>query len=206
MKIIEPYFTIETPIDEEAIYRQIEQAGRTCYKSEGKIGPGTAAAFVRKIIASGHESVLEHVSLTFRFICDRGVSHELVRHRIAAFSQESTRYCNYSAEQFGREITVIRPPFWSECDHRSTFWENACREAELSYIALLDYHATPQEARAVLPNSLKTEVVMTANLREWRHVLRLRTSPKAHPQMRQLMCPLLEALKKALPAIFEDLP
>jgi thymidylate synthase (FAD) len=209
MKIIDPYYVIETPIHGEhrdRILRLIELSARTCYKSEGKATTGSAPEFVRKMTqVRKHESVIEHASATVRFVVDRGVSHELVRHRLAAFSQESTRYCNYCSEKFGREITVIKPPFWSECDHRFHFWKTACEAAENQYLALLDYDATPQEARSVLPNSLKTEVVMTCNMREWRHVFRMRTSEAAHPQMRQVMVPLLAEFKQHLPELFGDL-
>lgn len=210
MKIIEPSFSFETPMRfpiANDMLRQIEAAARTCYKSEEKATADSASPFVRKISQiNKHESVIEHVSVSVRFVVDRGVSHELVRHRLAAFSQESTRYCNYCNKKFGREITVIRPPFWSECDDRYHFWKKSCETAERMYLALLDYKASPQEARSVLPNSLKTELVMTCNLREWKHVLKLRTSPQAHPQMRQVMVPLLESFRCYLPEIFDDIP
>lgn len=208
MKIIEPSHHFETPIHGEhgrAMLALIERAARTCYKSECKITAESAGDFVRKIAqVKKHVSVIEHASVTIRFICDRGVTHEIVRHRLAAYSQESTRYCNYGNEKFGREITVIRPPFWSECDHRFEFWKSACEATERQYLALLDYGASAQEARSVLPNSLKTEIVMTANLREWRHVLSLRCSPAAHPQMQQLMKPVLAEFKQHLPELFDD--
>ena len=128
-----------------------------------------------------------------------------MRHRLASYSQESTRYCNYSKEAFGKEITVIRPPFWTECDERYKTWEQACRDAETAYFAMLAYGASPQEARSVLPNSLKTEIVMTANLREWRHVFTLRCSAAAHPQMQQLMKPVLAEFQSHLPELFDDI-
>ena len=209
MKIIEPSYTIETPVEGEhaqGILRAIEAAARTCYKSEHCIQPGSAPDFVRRICqVKKHESVIEHASVTVRFIVDRGVSHELVRHRLAAFSQESTRYCNYASDKFGREITVIRPPFWEPDSKEYLLWVWACEAAEIAYFGLLDAGASPQEARSVLPNSLKTEVVMTANMREWRHVLRLRTSSAAHPQMRQVMLPLLGEFRRHLEPIFGDI-
>lgn len=209
MKIIEPSFEILTPFsraDALEMLRHIERSARVCYKSEGKTTPDSAPEFVRKISQTfKHESVIEHCSVTVLFTVDRGVTHEMVRHRLAAYSQESTRYCNYGKDQFGREITVIRPPFWQECDHRFALWESACEAAEQAYISLLDYGATPQEARSVLPNSLKTEIVMTANLREWRHVFKLRTSSKAHPQMQQIMRPLLIQFTEVMPELFGDI-
>lgn len=205
MKVISPDVIILDEIDGAAILRKIEMCGRTCYKSENKITDSSAKQFVRNIIQRGHESVLEHVNITVKFICDRGVSHEIVRHRIASYSQESTRYCNYSNEQFGSEITVIKPCFLARDTPGYFKWWLACKQAEEAYFDLLDYGCSPQEARAVLPNSLKTEVVMTANLREWRHFLRLRTSIAAHPQMREVACMLLEKMKAKVPVVFDDI-
>lgn len=205
MKIIPASYEILTPLDGPEILRTIEKAGRTCYKSENKITDGSAEKFVRSIIERGHESVLEHVTISVRFIVDRGVSHELVRHRVASFSQESTRYCNYSKDVLGGEITVIKPCFFNGNSCGMTEWDIGCRAAEKAYFKLLDWGRTPQEARSVLPNSLKTEVVMTANLREWRHILRLRTDKAAHPQIREVMVPLLEELKERVPAVFYDI-
>jgi thymidylate synthase (FAD) len=182
----------------------IEQAGRTCYKSEHKMHEGSAGEFIRRILRSGHESVIEHGSVTVRFICDRGVSHELVRHRLAAYSQESTRYANYARERFGSEISVIRPSFWSEDSREYALWQEAMQQCEKAYMELLNQGASPQQARSVLPNSLKTEVVMTANFREWRHVFKLRCSKAAHPQIREVMLPLLEEMNKRFPPLFED--
>lgn len=204
MKIIEPSVVVlKRPSSEETL-QIIELAGRTCYKSEDKITPESASKFVTKIAkVLKHESVLEHISATVRFIVDRGVSHELVRHRLASFSQESTRYCNYCGDKFGNEITVVRPCFWEKGTELYWRWELACKNAEAAYIQMLDKGASPQEARSVLPNSLKTEVVVTANLREWKHIFNMRTSEKAHPQMRQVMIPLFENFKQWLPEIYE---
>jgi len=177
MKIINADVEFITPIDGAAILKRLEQCGRVCYKSEAKITDTSAPAFVAGIIKRGHEAVLEHCSFTVKFICDRGVSHEIVRHRMASYCQESTRYCNYSKEGFGSEITVIEPCFWKTFSRHWVLWRDGCEAAEESYFLLLEQGATPQEARSVLPNSLKTEVVMTANIREWRHFLKLRCSP-----------------------------
>lgn len=157
------------------------------------------------IIDRGHESMIEHSSLSIKFTVDRGVSHELVRHRIASFAQESTRYCNYSKDKFGKEITVIEPCFFSPLSDSYTFWKHAMENAEAHYFSLLDSGATPQEARSVLPNSTKTEITITANYREWRNFFRLRTAKAAHPQMREVTIPLLAELKGKLPVIFDDL-
>lgn len=205
MKIINADVEFITPIDGAAILKRLEQCGRVCYKSEAKITDTSAPAFVAGIIKRGHEAVLEHFNITVKFICDRGVSHEIVRHRMASYCQESTRYCNYSNDSFGGEITVIRPNFLVEGTEGWQYWREACLTAERRYFELLNFGCTPQEARAVLPNSLKTEVVMTANLREWRHFLKLRCSPAAHPQMREVALILLDKLHSLIPVCFDDI-
>ena len=187
------------------ILKHIELAGRTCYKSENAITEDSANTFVKMLLKSGHHSVIEHIAITVRFICDRGISHELVRHRIASFSQESTRYANYSKAKFGQEITVIKPCFWEENSPEYTIWKKAMQEAETNYMTLIQQGVRAEQARSVLPNSLKTEVIMTCNIREWRHVLQLRCDVAAHPQMREIMLPLLNELNSRLPALFNDL-
>lgn len=209
MKVIDPYALILTPFDSvniDRLLQSIEFAGRTCYKSEDKISTESARHFVRDIVqVKHHESVIEHVSVSVQFTVDRGVSHELVRHRLASFSQESTRYCNYSKAKFGGEITLIRPCFFEPDSRGYLVWEEACHTAERSYLQLLMFGRSAQEARSVLPNSLKTQLVMTANLREWRHIFKLRTAKAAHPQMRQVMIPLLIDFRCALPEVFDDI-
>lgn len=205
MKIISPNVQILSPVDGQAILKHIELCGRVCYKSEAKITDTSAATFVRGIIKRGHEAVLEHFNITVKFICDRGVSHEIVRHRMASYCQESTRYCNYSNDSFGGEITVIRPNFLVEGTEGWQYWREACLTAERRYFELLNFGCTPQEARAVLPNSLKTEVVMTANLREWRHFFKLRTVQAAHPQMREVATLLLRRMQELIPVVFDDI-
>ena len=202
MKIIKASFEILTATPN--LEQVIELAGRTCYKSEDKICEGSADAFVSKIRSINHESVLEHGAITVRFVVDRGVSHELVRHRIASFSQESTRYCNYAKDKFGEEITVVDAhPHIEGASYRT--WEEACKDAERSYFALLEEGVRPQLARDVLPNSLKTEIVMTTNPREWRHVFKLRCAEAAHPQMREVMIPCRNEFAARWPALFADL-
>jgi thymidylate synthase (FAD) len=212
MKIIKPNVEFMTPIDGKEILRRVESAGRVCYKSEDKITDDSAEKFVSNIIKRGHEAVLEHVSFTLKFTCDRGVSHEIVRHRLAAYCQESTRYCNYNQDKFGNEITVILPCYFDTGMGTMTNsfmydeWKRTCERAEEGYFKLLEMGASPQEARAVLPNSLKTEVVMTANLREWRHFFKLRCSAAAHPQMREVACQALQMCKASIPIVFDDIP
>lgn len=205
MKVINPSFIIDDDINPADIMRRLEKAGRTCYKSEGRIEEGSAEKFLSSIIKRGHESVLEHEKITVRIICDRGVTHEIVRHRIASYSQESTRYCNYSNEKFGNEITVIRPYYWNNDPEKSAVWEEAMFSCEAAYSKLISLGASPQEARSVLPNSLKTELVMTMNLREWRHFFRLRTSAASHPQMREIAIPMLAEFRRLLPVLFSDI-
>lgn len=205
MKIIEPSVKIPNPPEYQAMLKHIEAAGRTCYKSEDRITEGSAEEFVKMLIKKGHLSVLEHSPISVRFICDRGVSHELVRHRLCSFSQESTRYCNYSGEKFGNELTFIRPCFWSPISHQFARWKNAMHEAEFAYFELIKNGASPQEARSVLPNSLKTDIVVTANIRQWRLIFEQRCAPAAHPQMRQSMISVLGDFIDLYPAFFRDM-
>lgn len=205
MKIIKPYTEILTPLDGASVLQLIERCGRVCYKSEDKITDTSAAKFVAGIIKHGHEAVLEHYDITVKFVCDRGISHEIVRHRMASYCQESTRYCNYSKGDFDGEITVIQPFYLVEGTEAWQDWRVACRIAEKTYFDLLDWGCTPQEARAVLPTCLKTEVVMTANLREWRHFFKLRTAQAAHPQMREVAIPLLCQMRALVPVVFDDI-
>ena len=215
MILIKPSHKILTTIDSMDILERIEQAGRTCYKSENRITSDSSKKFVSQIIKRGHHSVIEHVNISVYFICDRGVTHELVRHRLCAFSQESTRYCNYK----GGVTFVI--PLWIELqpgeyqspqpnekwfENKGTItWFSAMYLAEKEYLDLLDLGWTPQQARSVLPNSLKTEIVVTANIREWRHILTMRTSSAAHPQIREVMIPLLREFQARIPILFDDI-
>lgn len=209
MKIINPSYQILTLITGNEL-KDIERASRTCYKSEDKITDESAKTFVKGLIKRGHEAMLEHgPSLSVKFICDRGVSHELVRHRLASFAQESTRYCNYSNDKFGNELTFIQPCFWDEKSQEYSEWYCAMKDAEKSYLRLInECKCHPQQARSVLPNSIKTEVIMTPNYREWRHFFNLRaaraTGP-AHPQMEELTVPLLRELIDKIPVVFDDI-
>lgn len=181
----------------------IERTGRTCYKSEDRITSDSAAKFINMLLERGHESVIEHAYASFRVICDRGVSHEFVRHRLFSYSQESTRYCNYSKAKHGEEITVIKPPGLN--DEQERIWTVSVRSAEATYMTLLGAGCPPEIARSILPNCLKTELVATTNFREWRHFLRLRTSPKAHPQMREIAKAIGRILLRESPEVFGDM-
>jgi len=205
MRVIKQSFTFMTAIYGTDALKFLEKCGRTCYKSEDKITPDSARYFVGKLIQAGHTSVLEHVNVTVRIITNRGVSHELVRHRIASYSQESTRWCDYGKE--GSIIVIL--PVWlynvPELAKDYQAWESAMLHAEESYFQMRRLGWGPEKARGVLPNDLKTEIVMTANLREWRLVFSQRCPKNAHPQMRALMQEMLVQFKEMLPVIFDDL-
>lgn len=216
MKLIKPTATFEQFPTKQEAYARIESAGRTCYKSEDKITENSAADFVCMLLKRGHLSVFEHVSLTARFICDRGITHELVRHRLCSFSQESTRYCNYGNKD---NLEFIIPSDWKEIAKGVYLKENLYRDfgvygitglqdwanslfvAENTYNKLLQQGLTPQFARGVLPNALKTEIVVTANLREWLHIFSMRLSKFAHPDMVHLMLMLFQEFKTLYPEI-----
>ena len=208
MKIINAGFQILTNINGIEMLKAIEYIARTCYKSENMITDLSAVKMVESLINRGHEAMLEHQSISVKFIVDRGVSHELVRHRMASYAQESTRYCNYSKDKFGNELTFISPCFWSKSSREYEEWYAAMNSAEDIYFELIDWGVTPEQARTVLPNSIKTEVVMTANLREWRHFFKLRAlgiTGKPHPQMLEVTVPLLAEFKALIPVVFDDL-
>lgn len=205
MKVIKPSFEILDELNGEEILKRIERIGRVCYKSEANITEDSASKFVANIIKSGHESVVEHEKVSVRIVCDRGVTHEIVRHRIASYSQESTRYCNYSNEKFGKELTMIKPIFGEEGSEEYQCWLETMQKIEDTYNCLMEKGAKAQEARSILPNSLKTEIIVTMNLREWRHFFKLRTSKRAHPQMREIACAILDEFKKCIPVIFDDI-
>lgn len=215
MILVKPSHEVLTKIDGQRILQAIELAGRVCYKTEDKIdwNAKTSHKFVKMVLDRGHESVIEHENISVKIVCDRGVTHEIVRHRLVAYSQESTRYCNYKGG-----VTFVIPPwvlhkvgeyerapeYWRTPFNADQIWFCSMLDHEQQYIGLLDYGWSPQQARSVLPNSLKTEIVMTANIREWRHILRLRTSKAAHPQMREIMIPILKEFREKIPILFDD--
>lgn len=221
MLLVKPSFEILDEVDGEKILRSIERAGRTCYKSHDQITAESAVKFVKRLIERGHESVIEHEKISVRILCDRGVMAELTRHRLASFSVESTRYCDYQ-----KNIAFVIPPWCNvepgECgtkpedepdaclaqvtDDTSTYaWLCAMAGAERAYKALRNAGWSPEEARSVLPNSLKTEIVMTANLREWRHFFKLRAGSAAHPQMQEIAYLLLKKMRELIPVVFDDI-
>lgn len=224
MKLIKPYTEILTPINGLEILQTIEKVARTCYKSEDKITEGSAEKMIQMLISRGHEAMIEFFDITIKFVCDRGVSHELVRHRIASFAQESTRYVNYSKGQFGGHLTYIIPEWLNlkEGEYNTVqevisahslkddnndigVYAFSLLNSERNYLGLISEGWQPQQARSVLPNSLKTEINVKMNLREWRHFFKLRTALAAHPQMRELTIPLLKELQSKIPIIFDDI-
>ena len=208
MRVINAGYEIISELNGEEILKHIERCARVCYKSENRINDGSAEKMVAALIRSGHEAMLEHYSFTVKFICDRGVSHELVRHRIASFAQESSRYCCYAKDKFGKELTFINPCFWEPDSDNYARWFHEMYEAEKTYLAMIEDGATPEQARDILPMSIKTEIVMTANLREWRHFFKLRAegvTGKPHPQMLEITIPLLKELKQKIPVVFDDI-
>ena len=205
MKIVDAGYEIIDELDGAGILKKIEKIARVCYKSEDKITEGSAEKMVKALITRGHEAMLEHFSFSVKFIVDRGVSHEIVRHRLASFAQESTRYCNYGKSD---SITVIRPCYFKEDTPDMDNWAESCMRAESTYLNLLKDGVTPEKARAVLPNSLKTEIVVTMNLRNWRHFFKLRAvgiTGAPHPQMLEVTVPLLKELTTVIPVVFDDL-
>lgn len=208
MQAIKAYTQIFKDFEGQKVLQKLELVGRTCYKSEDKITEDSAAKFVAGLIKRGHEAMLEHASITVKFVTDRGISHEIVRHRLASYAQESTRYCNYSQDKFGHELTFIIPDFLEYGSEGFKIWKDEMKQVEKTYFAMLEAGHTPQEARSVLPNSLKTELVMTANLREWRAFFKLRAANStgaAHPQMLEITRPLLDDLKAMIPVVFDDI-
>ena len=216
MRTVEASVEFINPPEYAVVLDTIEKVGRTCYKSEHLITEDSAEGFVRRLIQRGHEAMIEHGSVTMRFINDRGISHEEVRHRIASFGQESTRYCNYSKDKFDGEVTYIDIERGMELDatvSKLQFevklaiiheWMIACLDAERHYMRMLELGATPQIARSVLNNSTKTELCVTMNFREWRHFIRLRNDPTAHPQMREVAQQALDMLYEKYPVFFEE--
>lgn len=205
MKVVQQSYEILTDLTNPInILKDIERAGRVCYKSENNITDDSCITFCKNIINRGHEAVIEHSQLSVRFIVDRAIANELVRHRIASYCQESTRYVNYSKDKFGKEIKVISLNDYLDSDSYRV-WYDSCMFAEHEYFALLEKGVKPEIARNVLPLSTATEIIMTANIREWRSVMRLRTSARAHPQMRSIMRKLLDDLKSKIPVLFDDI-
>jgi len=204
MVIVEPKICVET-YDSRKIMKNLERACRTCYRSEELVAPGSAEKLLKNCINRGHESILEHEKISIRMTCDIGVYKDLTRHRFASFSIESTRYCNYSKDKFGNEIKFIQPCNIDEDSDLYAFWQHTMERIEMNYIHMANNGATPDQMRMILPHSTAAEVTMTANIREWKHILDLRTKKMTHPAVQQVMIPLLLKLQEDMPAIFGDI-
>ena len=206
-KIVDPSYEILTKINGLEILKHIEKIARTCYRSEDKITADGESA--KKIIATliklGHEAMIEHASISVRFICDLGFYKDLTRHRIASFAIESTRYCNYSKGKFGEELTYIKPCNIKEGTPEYKVWLDCMKRIEKDYLAMAKLGCKPDQLRMLLPHSIKAEVNITANLREWRHIFKLRTNKFAHPSIYTLMRPLLSEFKRIIPVVFDDI-
>ncbi|MBD3185665.1 FAD-dependent thymidylate synthase [Candidatus Bathyarchaeota archaeon] len=205
VKYVDESFEILTQIDGTSMLKQVERAGRSCYKSEDHITRDSHLKFARMLVNRQHFSVIEHCSVSVRIISNRGLTHELVRHRIASYSQESTRYCNYRKGKFGNQITVIDQSKHFKDAAQVKAWKHAMEDAEKHYMGLIEAGTPAEIARGVLPIDVKTEIVITANLREWRHIFTLRCSPAAHPNIRHVMGELLNEFKSRIPVIFDDI-
>ena len=223
-KIVKPKFQILSRLNERSILRHLERCGRTCYKSEDKITDDSCYKFIKMLLSKGHESVIEHYNISIKFVCSRALSHQLVRHRLCSFSEQSQRYCNFETKV---DMGIIQPYWLDESDikkirnksfssvlqipnkisKKCQYWLESVIDSAVTYGILLRSHSemTPQQARSLLPNAAKTEIVCTANLRQWRHILKLRTSKGADPEIRELMIPLLRKLQEKLPTLFSDI-
>lgn len=203
MKIINPSIEIEN-FNGIKIMKNIERACRTCYRSEDKITNDSYKTLLKNCLSRHHESIMEHEKITIRLTCDIGVYKDLTRHRLASYSIESTRYCNYNKDKFDNQILFIEPLYFED-ENKSILWANCMNEIENTYNAMIEIGCAPDEARMVLPHSTAAEVTMTANIREWRHILSLRCSKFAHPSVQQVMIPLLLYFKEQMPELFSDI-
>ncbi len=205
VKIIEPHVEIITPLDGEAILKHLELCARNCYKSEDKITPDSARTMIKKLLELGHEAMIEHYNLTVKLTCDIGVYKDLTRHRLVSFAIESTRYCNYSKGKFGNELSVIKPCHIKENTPEYDLWLSTMQTIEKNYNQMAALGCRPDQLRMLLPHSTKADVIMTANLREWRHIFKLRCAPAAHPTVQEVMDMLLVKLRNEIPVIFDDI-
>ena len=203
MRIVEPWIKVEK-IDGKKIMKMIERACRTCYRSEGKITEDSYKRLLTNCITSGHESVLEHEKVTVRIYSDVGSYKDLTRHRFASFSVESTRYCSYDKDKYGNEIAFIDPVYMEDKEIYE-IWKKTMQEIENGYIKMKQLGATTDMCREILPHSTAAEYTVTANIREWKHILSLRTTKHVHPSIRQVLIPLLKYFKEEMPEIFADI-
>jgi len=205
VRIIEPSYEIMTPIDGRAILKHLELCARNCYKSEDKITEDSAVKMIKKIIELKHEAMIEHFSITVKFTTDLSFYKDVTRHRIASFAIESTRYCMYAKDKFGSELTVTKPCNIDEGTPEYAEWLQCMKDIERAYLAMAALGCKPDQCRMLLPHSVKADVILTANLREWRHIFKLRADKAAHPCIQELMKPLLREFSSRIPVVFDDL-
>ena len=203
MKLIDPILYVED-YDGKSMMRRIERACRTCYRSENVMTEDSYKKLLKNCINRGHESILEHEKVSIRMICDIGVYKDLTRHRFASFSIESTRYCNYGKDKFDNEIKFMKPCNIEPGTEMYNIWERGLKDIERAYLDMSNLGAQPDQLRLLLPHATAAEVNMTANIREWKHILSLRANNHAHPSIRQLMIPLLLMFKRDMPEIFDE--
>ena len=218
MKIVKPWIEVDK-IDGIKLMKNLEFAAKQCYRTQGNITENSYKHFLRNCLSRGHESVIEHEKVSIRMCCDIGVYKDLTRHRHASFSIESTRYCNYSKDKFGNEIKFIEPIFYDNRHPdeyngiedirnalKTEYWVECMKNIEASYMQMNQIQGTtPDELRMLLPHSTAAELYMTANLREWRHILSLRAQKETHPSVQQVMIPLLRYFQETMPELFEDI-
>ena len=203
MRLVEPWIKVED-FDGVKIMKRIERACRTCYRSEDKISEESYKNLLTNCLNRGHESVLEHEKITVRIYSDIGTYKDLTRHRFASFSVESTRYCSYNKDKYGNEIAVVNPVYMEDKEVFET-WKKAIEDMEKAYMKMKELGASTDMCREILPHSTAAEYTMTANIREWKHILELRTTNHVHPAIRQVLIPLLLLFKEQMPEIFGDI-
>lgn len=207
MRIIEPSFEILTEIDGDKILKRIERATRTCYKSEDKITENSDSAkmIIKMLLDKHHEAMIEFDDVTVKIITDIGAQRDLSRHRHINMACESTRYCAYNKGKFGGELTFIKPCHIDENTELYNIWLDTMKFIEHQYMKMAELGCKPDQMRMVLPLSTKTEFCIKANLREWRHIFKMRCQKAAHPSVRQIMLQILNEFKKQIPVVFDDL-
>ncbi len=206
VKIVSPNIEVITPLDGDYILKHLERCARNCYKSEDKITADSAQKMIKKLIDLGHEAMIEHFSVTVKLTTDVGAYKDLTRHRHASFAIESTRFCNYSKGKYGNELTFMKPSNMEEGSDIYNIWYQAMADIEKHYLSMAAKGAAVDQLRMLLPHSTKADVFMTANLREWRHIFKLRCAPATHPSVREIMTMLLNEFRSQLPVLFDDIP
>lgn len=206
VKIVSPEIEVITPLDGDYILKHLERCARNCYKSEDKITSDSAQKMIKKLLEMGHEAMIEHFSITVKLTTDVGAYKDLTRHRHASFAIESTRFCNYSKGKYGNELTFMKPSNMEEGTEIYNIWLKAMADTEQHYLNMAALGASADQLRMLLPHSTKADVFMTANIREWRHIFKLRCAPAAHPSVREIMLKALQEFRAHIPVLFDDIP